>query len=253
MLIGQRQRQALAVAPSDRGVHAPALDIDEVPETLRPLIETDNPGRVRRIQRLAQIKAVALVRPRSEFGGDGPVARPIGLFRHAVDHPATAAASKDHRVGALQHLDPLGVVKIAEILDVVADAIDEEVGGAGVAPDGRRIAVTLALAHADPRHIAHHIGHPLHRLIADQLVGDHRDRLGNVAQRRVGPGRSEGPFGAIGRVARRGNHHRQDAGGLHIVVGRPGGRDAQQEQDRGEGDDGRCAAGKHGGSGNFCD
>ena len=49
--------------------------------------------------------------------------------------------------GPLQDLDPVDVVEVAEILDVVAHAIDEEVGGAAELPRST-ICVAIALAAA---------------------------------------------------------------------------------------------------------
>ena len=58
----------------------------------------------------------------------------LGRLSDAVDDPAAAAAAEDHRVGALEHLDPVDIVEVAEILNVVAHAVDEEVGGAAELP-----------------------------------------------------------------------------------------------------------------------
>src|SRR5687767_14365111 len=47
-------------------------------------------------------------------------------FGDAVDDAAAAAAAEDHGVRPLQDLQPVDVVEVAEILRVVADAVDEE-------------------------------------------------------------------------------------------------------------------------------
>ena len=79
---------------------------------------------------------------------------PVRLPGDAVDDAAGAAAAEDHRVRALERLDAVDVVEVAEVLDVVAHAVDEEVGGRAVAAEDRRVAVALALRHADARHVA---------------------------------------------------------------------------------------------------
>ena len=88
--------------------------------------------------------------------------RAVGVRRrplqHPVDDPAAAAAPEDHRVGAFQHLDPVDIVEIAEILDVVANAIDEEVGGAAVAAKHDLVAIALAAAIGGAGHEIEQIG-----------------------------------------------------------------------------------------------
>src|SRR5688572_11056154 len=56
-----------------------------------------------------------------------------GALDHPVDDATAPAAAEDHRVGTLQDLDPVDVVEVAEILDVVAYPVDEEVSGGVVA------------------------------------------------------------------------------------------------------------------------
>ena len=85
---------------------------------------------------------------------------------------ADAAATEDHGVGSLQRFDPLEVVEIAVVLDVVANAVHEEVGGRAVAPDDDLVTVVLALMHHDAGHVAHHVAHAHHHLVFDQLAGD---------------------------------------------------------------------------------
>ena len=75
----------------------------------------------------------------------------IGFLEHAVEHAAAAAAAEDHRVRAFEKLEPLGVVKIAIDLRVVAHAVDEEVGGRALAADDDLVAVAFALVPVDAR------------------------------------------------------------------------------------------------------
>ncbi len=125
---------------------------------------------------------------------------PIGLARRAVDHAAHAAAPENHRVGPLDGLDPLDVVQVAEVLDVVADAVDEEVGGRAVAAQNRRVAIALALADAHARHVADDVGHALHALVGNHRLRDDRDRLGHVPERRQRLRRRQRGAGGIGQA-----------------------------------------------------
>ena len=107
------------------------------------------------------------------------------LAPHLIDDATAAATTEDHRVGALERLDALDVVEIAQVLRVVAHAVDEEVGGRALAADHRRVAMALALRHRDTGDEAHDVGHALHRLVGDDGAREHRRRLRRVAQRRV--------------------------------------------------------------------
>ena len=67
-----------------------------------------------------------------------------GALGDAVDDPAAPAAAEDHCVGALQYLDPVEIVEVAEILGVIAKTVDEEVGGGVVAAQGKLVTVGFA-------------------------------------------------------------------------------------------------------------
>src|SRR3546814_14109249 len=76
---------------------------------------------------------------------EGAACVPVGLGSHAINHAADSATAKDHRVRTFEHLHPLDIVEIAELLGVVADAVDEEIGRRAVAPEDRRVAIAFAL------------------------------------------------------------------------------------------------------------
>ena len=65
------------------------------------------------------------------------VGRKPATLLHAVDDAAGAAAAEDHGVGSLERFDAIQVVQVAVVLDVVAHAVDEEVGRRAVAADDR--------------------------------------------------------------------------------------------------------------------
>ena len=68
----------------------------------------------------------------------------------AVDDAAGAAAPEGHRVRAAEDLEPLDIVEVAIGLDVVADAVDEEVAGGRDAAEDQGFAIALALAEKTP-------------------------------------------------------------------------------------------------------
>ena len=95
---------------------------------------------------------------------------PASLVTRLID-AAAAAAAEDHRVGALQRLHAFEVVEIAIILDVVAHAVDEEVGGRAVAADDDLVAVVLALVSGDAGHVAHDVADAHHHLVLVSAPG----------------------------------------------------------------------------------
>ena len=85
------------------------------------------------------------------------LAGPLG---HQIDGTADRTAGRhagEQRARALQHLDPLEIVQAAEILGVVPDPIQEEVGGCVLTPQGNLVAVALTLADGGTGDVAEHI------------------------------------------------------------------------------------------------
>ena len=131
---------------STRGgrIDSVALEIDVAAEAVAVFVEAVQP----------QADALASGWSRSAVRRRRPSRRPKRcrsrdvlkrrLLEHAVDDSAAAAAAEDHRVGSFQHLDAVDIVEIAEILDVVAHAIDEEVGRARIAAQHERVAIAFA-------------------------------------------------------------------------------------------------------------
>src|SRR4029453_8111347 len=72
------------------------------------------------------------------------------------------------------------VVEIAEILDVVANAIDEKVGGAAVPAKHDRVPVAFAGAVGGAWNEIEHIGDRTELLILDLPLGNYAQRLGDV-------------------------------------------------------------------------
>src|SRR5262249_58821520 len=93
------------------------------------------------------------------------------------------------RAWSLQHLHALRVVEIAKILDVVAEAVDVEVGARIHAADDELVAVAFALVDVDARNVARDVGEVLEAVVVDELPGDDAERLGNVDDGRIDLGR----------------------------------------------------------------
>ena len=128
---------------------------------------------------------------------EADMAAAIGHPGDTIDHATPAAPAKDHGVGAQQHLDALCIVEVAVVLDVIADAIDEEVRRGGVAPQAWGVAVPLALADGGTRNVAQDVRHGLHGLVPDQLGRDHPDGLRDVPEVR---GDAQGSIEPAGQI-----------------------------------------------------
>ena len=110
----------------------------------------------------------------------------IGLFADAIDDAAGTATAENHRIRSFQYFHLADVVEVAEVLDVIADAVREEIAGTGIAAHHRGITVSFALRHADARHIAQDVRHAMQGLVVDLLFGHDGDRLRRVLQCRFG-------------------------------------------------------------------
>ena len=118
----------------------------------------------------------------------------IGGLHHAIDRAAPGTTPEGERCRALDDVDPLDGVEVAEILEVVADPIDEEVRRADVAAEHGGIAVTLTLGHRHARHVADEVPEAGDGLVLDGVARDDGDRLRGLHQR--GRGACQGPRGA---------------------------------------------------------
>jgi hypothetical protein len=123
-----------------------------------------------------------------------------GRLEDAINHAATAAATKNHRVRSLQGLDPFEVVEIAVVLDIIPYAVDEKIGRRTVAPHDDLVAVVLTLVIGDARHVADDIADARHQLILHQLLGDDGHRLRHVVERRWRLRRARDRCGLIPRM-----------------------------------------------------
>ncbi len=198
VLVGDPQHRRLAEREGERGVHALALQLEPVAVALGVLVHARDARGESFADRIADVEGRALAVPGAALQRQLAHRLPVRLARHAVHDPARAAATEDHRVRALQDLDPVEVVQVTVILDVVAHAVEEEIAGRAVAAQDDRVAVALALRHARAGHVARHVGQALHRLVLDQVARDDGDRLRNVDECRVG---LRGGAASLGEVA----------------------------------------------------
>src|SRR6201981_2998031 len=170
-----------------RRIDAVALERAELPKRVAAFvhgIETRGDGLV---DGLAGVDREAPVEIGSGLRGASVYPLPVGLLERAVDEPAAGGAPEGDRARSLQHFDALRVVEMWKILDVVAEAVDVEVGARIHAADDELVAVAFALVHGDARNVARDVGEVLKARVVDELARDDAERLGaHVAGARRG-------------------------------------------------------------------
>ena len=181
----------------DGRIEAVALQMVEVAECVAALVEDVQARGDVFVDGLARIERDAAVAPGAGLSGCLISAYAVGFLERAVEKAAAGAAAEGQRARSFQHLDALGVVEIAEILNVVAEAVDEEIRAGVDAADHEFVAIAFALVDGDARHVAGDVGEALKALVADEILGDDTDRLRNVDDRRVALGRNRRAVGVI--------------------------------------------------------
>jgi len=141
------------------------------------------------VHRLPGVQRDALVAPGSDLPGRFVDARSVSFLQRAVDQATAGSTPEGQRARSFQDFDALRVVEIAEILDVIAKAVDVEIGAGVDAADHELVAIALALVDGNARDVAGDVGEGLKTRVADEILGHDGDRLRNVDQRRVGLGR----------------------------------------------------------------
>ena len=227
MFIAQHQIAATAQIKAERGVHCPARQAIEITVIAGFFIKAIEAGGDAGGQRLVEIGGDAPAAPCIDRGiGGNQLGGKIGRLGDAVDDAAATTAPEDHGVGTAQDFQPIQIVEIAEILDVVAHTIDEEIGGAVVAAQHDLIAIAFALCADSTRHEAQRLLHGQNRLIVQPLFGEHGDGLRYIEQRRVGAGGGTDAAGTIRGFPLAGHHD-----GAGVIIQRFGLRcDGQGEQ-----------------------
>ncbi len=134
-------------------IDAVALELVEVAKRVGTFVEgVETHGDVL-VHGLPRVERDAAVAPGAGLGARLVARDAVGLLQRAVQHAAAGAAAEHQRARPFQNLDALGVVDVAIILDVVAEAVDEEVGAGIDAADDQLVAIALALMHRDARHV----------------------------------------------------------------------------------------------------
>ena len=183
VLVAGAERRVWSNPECDGGIEAVALDADAMAVGVGVLVQRGGAKGNRFVESAANVCGESLVVPRSELQRGFTRLSPVGLPRHAVDHAADAAAAEDHRVRPLECFHAIDVVDIAEVLHVIANAIDEEIRRRAVASQDRRVPIAFTLGEANARHVPGHVRHAGHALIGDQGTRDDADGLGNISQR----------------------------------------------------------------------
>ena len=161
--------------------HAASLEADRVAEAAGVFEHAVEPQGDLLAERLVDAGTRALVPEHATLNRDlarGPDARRL---RHTVDDAAGTTATEDQGVGPLERLDPLEVVQVAVVLDVVADTVHEEVGRGTVPADDDLVAVVLALMQHHTGHVAQDVAHAHHHLVLDERLRHDRHRLRHIA------------------------------------------------------------------------
>ena len=197
IFVGEVDAGVLSRLPAERRVDAVALQLGEIAEAVAMLPHAVHAQAERARQGHIVVGGEAGAAFAVVAEDELAVVLEAGALGDAVDDPAAAAAAEDHRVGAFEYLDPVEIVEVAEILGVVAQAVDEEIGGGVVAAQGQLVAIGLAGAGRRAGNEHQEVGDRAQRLVLDLRFGHDRDRLGHVAQRGEGLSPADGRLDPI--------------------------------------------------------
>src|SRR4029078_12694590 len=113
----------------------------------------DAPGQSRS-DGVAKINGDALIVEHAALNREFMDRAEVRLLEHAIDHAAATAAAEDHRIRTFQNFDTVDVVEIAIILNVVANAVDEEIGVGTLPANDDVVAVAFTLMGDHTRNVA---------------------------------------------------------------------------------------------------
>ena len=125
----------------------------------------------------------------------------VGGLHHAIDRAPPGAAPEGEGRGALDDIDALHVVEVAKVLEIVAEAVDEEVGRGDVAAEDGGVSVPFPLRHRDARDVADELAESGDGLIVDDVAGQEDDRLRGLHQGGRGAAERPGGSGAVAVLA----------------------------------------------------
>ena len=195
------ERGARSDAPCDGGIDAVTAQRDVVAVAVGVLEECGDTVGQRGRDGGTEVEGSAILARRAKGESELTSGGAVGLFANAVDEAAGATAAEDQRVGAFQNFDTVDGIEVAEIGDIVADTIDEEVGSGGIAAQDGRIAVALTLGDPGAGHVARDVADAVHGLIVDEFAGDDADGLGDIDEGGVGLGGRDAALAGVGFFA----------------------------------------------------
>jgi len=198
MLVAQRDGGIRSEPERCGRIKAPPLVFDPLAVTAAVLVDAGQAERKHIVDRRAEIDLAPIEIVAAGLQTGAEMLAPVCDFGDAVDDAAHAAAAENHGIGAFEDLEPFDIVEIAVGLDVVADAIDEEIAGRRITAEHQRLTIALALRRENTGDIADGIANAGRGLVRDLLHCHHVDRLRHVDQRRVGAHRRNAPGRLVG-------------------------------------------------------
>jgi len=148
-LICKCEARIVAGRECERRSNAIPAEFYEIPETIRSLRQTIDTKRELVIYRLIYICS------RSEIAKRPSLHRYLARWRkrsflgHAVEDAASASAPEDKSIRAADDLDALKIVGVAQILNIVANAVHKKIRTRALPADDYLVAVILALVCRD--------------------------------------------------------------------------------------------------------
>ncbi len=173
---------------------------------------------------LADVHGRALIAEGTALEDDLAKAVEARGFCHTIYNSAASAATKDHCVRPAQHFEPLQIVKVAIILNIISNAVDIEIGARTLPADYHLIAVILALMGRNARQISDRIANAGYLLVGDLLAHEKRYRLGHIAELSVCFCRAAYGFSRISLSVRnryRGRCFRDRQADVYLLFARP--------------------------------
>jgi len=121
----------------------------------------------------------------------------LSALGDTVDRPAARAAAKDQCVCALENFDPFDIIERAEILKIVAQPIDVEIGGGLLSANEHFVTVAFAGLERDAGNVPQCVIQRSDALVVELVFGQHADRLRHIDQRGRGLGSARTVINAI--------------------------------------------------------
>jgi hypothetical protein len=171
ILVAQPHLGVRAHLVGERRIDPVAIEPVELPEAVASLVHGIQARGEVLVDGLAGVEGEAAIVPGAGLPRDLIYPLSVGLFKGTVEETTTRGATECDRARSLQDFDALRVVEIAKILDVVAEAVDEEVGARIDAADDELVAVAFALVHGDTRNVAGDVGEVLKARVVDEFPG----------------------------------------------------------------------------------